>query len=148
MVRCRDYRAQNHRWVGKGQENIDELPEGGFSDFAFYEGAAENAAVEEESAAYYECVAWGAVSIYARQVGRHGDVPKCMLGIAAKEFTTSPRIHMLSALSCRTVSRKPYSFGSRRGGMVGEKVKVIKANRLVKVSVRRATAKTEWFGAT
>lgn len=68
-------------------------------------------------------------------------LPKCMLGIAASELTTSPLIQILSALSCRTVSRKPYSFGNRRGGMVGKKVNVMKAKRFVKVSVRRAMAK-------
>jgi len=52
------------------------------------------------------------------------------------------------ALSWRTVSRKPYSDGSRRGGMQGYRVKVRKAKRLVRVRVRRTVANVGWEGAT
>lgn len=51
------------------------------------------------------------------------------------------------ALSWRTESRKPYSGGSRRGGMQGYRVKVRKAKRLVRVRVRRIAAKVECEGA-
>lgn len=52
------------------------------------------------------------------------------------------------ALSRRTVSRKPYSGGSRRGGMQGYRVKVRKAKRLVRVRVRRTVANVVLEGAT
>ena len=51
------------------------------------------------------------------------------------------------ALSCRTESRKPYSGGSRRGGMHGYRVKVRNAKRFVSVRVRRMVAKVGCEGA-
>lgn len=70
-----------------------------------------------------------------------------MLGMAARELTKLPLIHIEVALSWRTESRNPYSGGSRRGGMQGYRVKVRKAKRLVRVRVRRMVAKVGCEGA-
>lgn len=68
--------------------------------------------------------------------------------MAARELTCLPDWKSDSASSLCTVSRNPYSLGSRRGGIVGYMMKVVKAMKLVSVIVRRTAAKVECDGAT